>query len=155
MDGDKIAAMVSDFVENQRYGVLATSGTKGTYASLMAYAPADGGRRIVYATERDTRKYDNMRGDEEVALLIDDRAAAGKGPEEVMTVTAIGRAQRCSSDRREEEHRRRLVERHPGLEDFLMKDECEVMVLNVREFRVVGHFQTGEEVDMILRGDEL
>jgi hypothetical protein len=53
--------------------VLATNSPAGPYASLMAYAPFDGGRRLVLVMEKGSTKHRNLEHDNRVSILVDTR----------------------------------------------------------------------------------
>jgi hypothetical protein len=44
------------------------------YASLMAFAATDDLKRLLFATERNTRKYANLVSNPRAALLVDNRS---------------------------------------------------------------------------------
>ncbi|MFW6457728.1 MAG: pyridoxamine 5'-phosphate oxidase family protein [Planctomycetota bacterium] len=154
MQRQDVVKLVKDLVDAQKRGVLATAGEEGAYASLMAYVALKGGQEIAFATEHDTQKYRNLRRDQDVAMLIDNRDDEDTAPGDIMTVTAIGRVRLAASDR-SRRLRGELAERHPRLESFLMQNSCEVFVLGVRAYRVVGRFQAGNGLETVIHGEEL
>ncbi len=154
MERHDVVKMVKDLVETQTRGVLATAGESGAYASLMAYVSVNGGQGMAFATERDTQKYRNLGRDQDVAMLIDNRSDENTAPDDIMTATAIGSADPVLAEC-DDDMRGRLAESHPRLKQFLMEDNCVVFTLNVSTYRVVGHFQAGNELETVIHGDEL
>ncbi len=124
-------------LEDSRYAVLATESGGQPHASLMAFAVIDGGRRLVFATYRGTRKHRNLVANPQVALLIDHRETAWLRTARRLALTAIGRA--CEvADADAEAVRSILVARHPDLEGFAHDEDCVLMCLAVEWYQVAG-----------------
>lgn len=146
MPGTEAMGVVQELLESQGRGVLATAGEAGPHASLMVFAAQANGRRLIFATLRATRKYRNLQGDPRAALLIDSRSDAGGTAGAIVTATASGEAWECDDEQRSS-LAALLIERHRRLEEFVREEDCAIMVLEVDHYRVVGRFQTGEDVE--------
>lgn len=145
---------VRDLLETQGRGVLATAGEGGSHASLMMFAAQEGGRGLIFATMRATRKFENLRQDPRAAILIDNRTEVGGESGKIMTVTARGEVRECDEAERPG-LAASLVERHPSLGEFVREEGCAVMVLEVDHYRVVGRFRTGEDLEGKVGAEEL
>jgi len=126
---DDTRAVIADALAGNAYAVLATEGGGQPHASFMAYATLDEGRRLVFATYRDTRKYRNLQHNARVALLVDGKAASGTR----LAVTAVGRAVEVEASRREAAlaaHARA----HPELAEFAAASESALFMVEVDWF---------------------
>jgi nitroimidazol reductase NimA-like FMN-containing flavoprotein (pyridoxamine 5'-phosphate oxidase superfamily) len=126
---------------SQRLAVLATREEDGQpYANLMAFAASDDLRTLLLVTGRATRKYDNLRAEPRVALLIDNRSHQPSDIHEAAAVTVLGDAEEVSGVERE-----RLlptyVAQHPHLEAFASSPSCALFRVRVRSYYLVRRFQ--------------
>ncbi len=64
---------IRSLLQAQNCGVLATHGSEYPYATLVGYATSEDCRELIFATIRDTRKYENIKKTPNVSLLIDSR----------------------------------------------------------------------------------
>jgi len=129
--------IVQAALEDSRYAVLATESGGQPHASLMAFGVIDGGRELVFATYRSTRKHRNLEINPRVALLVDHRETAWLRTGRRLALTAIGSAY-AIADRELETARAILVSRHPDLEGFVHDKDCVLMRLVVEWYQVAG-----------------
>lgn len=129
--------IVQATLEDSRYAVLATESGGQPHASLMAFGVIDGGRELVFATYRSTRKHRNLEVNPRVALLIDHRETAWLRAGRRLALTAIGSAY-AIPEREIESARGTLVSRHPDLEGFVYDEDCVLMRLVVEWYQVAG-----------------
>ena len=131
---------VAALLAGQRLAVLATQGSKGPYASLVAFAATRDLRQLVFATTRATRKFANLTGDSRVALLVDSRSNRESDFHEAVGATVMGTAREATLDERE-----RLTTlylgRHPYLREFLSSPSCALVMVEVAAYYVVSRFQ--------------
>ncbi|RJP23885.1 MAG: pyridoxamine 5'-phosphate oxidase family protein [Candidatus Abyssobacteria bacterium SURF_5] len=138
MDEKQMRRLLKNLFQTQRLAVLATQGENGPYTSLMAFAATEDLRRLLFATDRDTRKYRNMSHNPSVALLIDNR-----NPERSRThfaVTAVGKAVPVTGTE-DEVLRSAFLRKHPDLREFLDKEGCTLFKCSVEEYVLVQNFQ--------------
>ena len=64
-----IKTYIEDIFKNSRFAVLATEAEGQPHASLIAVTPMEGFRKLIFATYRNTRKYNNLVHNSKVALL--------------------------------------------------------------------------------------
>jgi nitroimidazol reductase NimA-like FMN-containing flavoprotein (pyridoxamine 5'-phosphate oxidase superfamily) len=129
--------IVQATLEDSRYAVLATESRGQPHASLMAFGVIDGGRGLVFATYRSTRKHRNLESNPRVALLIDHRETAWLRTARRLALTAIGRVE-AVPETDVDATRRILVARHPDLEGFVHDEDCVLMRLVVEWYQVAG-----------------
>jgi len=141
MESQELGKMVRELFASQGLAVLATQGRGGPHASLVAFAATEDLRHLIFATERETRKYANLAADPRVALLVDDRSHRAADLVEATAVTAEGRARDARGNERER-LAARLLGKHPALKPFLAHPGCELIAVAVEAYQVVTRFQS-------------
>jgi nitroimidazol reductase NimA-like FMN-containing flavoprotein (pyridoxamine 5'-phosphate oxidase superfamily) len=136
---------LEEMLRTQRLAVLSTAGPGGEpYSSLVSFA-APGTGRLLFATTRATRKYENLRADGRVALLVDNRRNEEADFHEALAATALGRAVELSGEERE-----RGIDAYtfklPFLEEFVRAPSCALFRVGVEKWIVVTRFQNVIEV---------
>lgn len=140
--------LIRSLLSLQRLGVLGTSSETGPYASLVAFAATRDMRHLVFATFRATRKYNNLKRDSRVSLLVDSRSNAVTDFQLAAAVTAVGTAKETHGA----EKRRCLcmfLRKHPDLLDFAASPNGALFRIRVRTYYVVNRFQ--EVIELNLR----
>jgi nitroimidazol reductase NimA-like FMN-containing flavoprotein (pyridoxamine 5'-phosphate oxidase superfamily) len=132
-------------LDSQRFAVLATHSGGQPYASLMAFAATSDLRELIFATERDTRKYANLCSDARTAVLVDSRSNRSSDIQDAVAVTVIGRAEETEGDDRDRLLRIYLA-KHPNLESFATSPSCALVQVRVESYRMVSRFQEVQEV---------
>jgi hypothetical protein len=120
--------------------VLTTHGEDYPHACLVAIAVTEDLRTIVFNTSRTTRKYTNIRGDERVTLLVDDRSHGEEDFHQATVVTARGRAEEIPRDSIGP-FKELFLTHHPYLKDFVRAPTSVLMKVHVASYGVVSRFQ--------------
>jgi nitroimidazol reductase NimA-like FMN-containing flavoprotein (pyridoxamine 5'-phosphate oxidase superfamily) len=143
---DAAERRLDNLLESQSLAVLATEREGAPYTSLLAFAAA--GRSVVYlATTRSSRKWANLASNQNVSLLLDDRANDAADFTEAAAATGIGTACECPAE--DEEHARlALAARHPHLTDFLNSPSTSVVRVEIERWYVVQRFQAVTMIDV-------
>jgi nitroimidazol reductase NimA-like FMN-containing flavoprotein (pyridoxamine 5'-phosphate oxidase superfamily) len=128
---ERLAALV----DTQGFGVLCTSAGGEPHASLVAVARAEGLRRLLFATARDTRKFAQMTANPRAALLLDDRGEAAD-VSGTTAVTARGLVEEVPIAQRAGALEAYLG-RHPQMEPFVRERTSALMRLSVQAYRCV------------------
>jgi len=113
----------------------------------MAFAATPDLKQLIVATERDTKKYANLRAEPRVALLIDNRSNVPSDTKEAVAVTVMGRAADASPSERDSLLPLFLA-KHPLLEDFVTSPTCALITVQVETYLVVQRFQEVREIRM-------
>lgn len=127
---------ITALLESRKLAVLATQADGQPHASLMAFTPVEGIKRLVFATYRTTRKYESLRKDGRAALLI----GSGVGPFEQECTGLIVTAQGRIADVPEHARQSMLtahIKRHPEFEDFLTSPDCALLNMEVSAYQLV------------------
>lgn len=119
-----------------RFGVLATDDGTSPHLSLVAFAVTDDLESLIFATQRTTQKYANLRSNPRAAMLMDNRAQLGDSLDPGVAVTATGRAEEMSGGARGGLERL-LLAKHPGMAGFVDSKTCALVLLRVDNYRQV------------------
>ena len=139
--------MVAGLLQKQLFGVLGTSRRGHAYTSLVAFAANDDADCIYFATTRATRKYHNLTEDEQVALLIDNRADQSMALYEAAAVTAYGTAKEVEANEQETAATIYLA-KHPQLKSFIAAPTTALFKITVEDYHLVQRFQNVTEFRM-------
>jgi len=124
-------------LEQNRLAVLATQRNGQPHASLIALTPLESLRFLAFATYRDTLKYENIREDRRVAILIEDREGAAGRLDRRLVLTAVGEVIETPEEERQA-HRATHLARHPDLQKLLSSPEGEFVRVAVHAYQVVS-----------------
>lgn len=147
LDAEETLRDLSQLFDEQRFGVLATCGESGTYASLVGFAAADALKALLFCTPRTTKKFANLLREPRVALLVDNSRNAEDDVAKAMAATATGPCAEVQPQEREAALRA-FLRKHPYLADFAASPNCALMRIAVAEYHVVRRFQDVVEVSM-------
>jgi nitroimidazol reductase NimA-like FMN-containing flavoprotein (pyridoxamine 5'-phosphate oxidase superfamily) len=118
--------------------VLATVSENSPHCSLMSYVTDAECREIYMVTHRETKKYRNLQKNPTASLLIDTRADAPGNPREVIAALTINATfQKMADDAKREHVRVKLLERHPGLREFINDPDAEIIAVRCRSFQLL------------------
>lgn len=140
MDIEDGWGVLHGLLADQGLAVLGTEGDGQPYTSLVAIAAEAEGREIYFATPAATTKYRNLRANERVSLLIDNRGNTAADFHEAAAATAVGSA-RVAAEETAATARALLLRRHPYLEDFLAAPSSVLFAVRVERYLLVCRFQ--------------
>lgn len=130
---------VKELLSGQPFGVLVTNDGH-PHVSLVSYWVSDDGKRIVFLTSKDTRKYTNILSDERATFMVDDRTNSPSSDiRQASAVSALGRAREASSEETGILREAFLI-RHPYMGSFASMKDTAVMVLEIDSLQVVSRF---------------
>jgi nitroimidazol reductase NimA-like FMN-containing flavoprotein (pyridoxamine 5'-phosphate oxidase superfamily) len=118
--------------------VMATESEGIPHCSLMSYMASDDGREVWMLTLTGTKKYRNLLANPNVSLLVDTREDnRAPGRPRPMALTMNGRFRSSDSPKQEADLRRRLVERHPVLEELAKDPAARVLIVRILSFQLL------------------
>jgi general stress protein 26 len=136
---------IKDFMASRRVGVLATYGDEYPHQSLMAFAVSPDLSRIVLATPKSTRKFDNLQDRRAVSLLVDSRSNSPEDIAEAVAVTAYGTCAIATCEQ-STDFVSLYLEKHPMMEDFVHSPSCALLVIKVDRYDIIERFQNVTKV---------
>jgi nitroimidazol reductase NimA-like FMN-containing flavoprotein (pyridoxamine 5'-phosphate oxidase superfamily) len=132
--------VVRSLLDEQLLGVLGTSHGGEPYVSLVAIAATDDLRHILFATGKQTRKWENLVRDARASMLVDSRSNRIEDFADAAAVTALGEVEEVADDERPS-FLERFLDKHPHLADFTSAPSCALLRLRVRTYILVTRFQ--------------
>ena len=130
---------ISDYIRNVlqtcRLAVLATEGNGQPHASLIAITPISEVRQIIFATYRNTRKFENLLMNGRVAVLIQGEDTDSPFKQAGFALTAYGYAQEVGEADCEELMQTHL-RRHPDQANFLLSSDLAIIRIKVETYQV-------------------
>ncbi|MCE5275461.1 MAG: pyridoxamine 5'-phosphate oxidase family protein [Deltaproteobacteria bacterium] len=147
VDVHQLSRELRELFSSQGLAVLSTHERGQPYCNLVACASTEDLKKLVFATTRATRKYENIEGDPRVSMLIDNRSNEAADFHEAVAVTATGRAEEVPGDERDA-YLALYLAKHPHLTDFVMSPTCALMKVCVDRYYVVSRFQHVMVLDM-------
>ncbi len=133
--------------EDQPFAVLATQGKGITNASLISFANRNDLKYIVFATPINTGKFDLIAGDENVAILVDDRSQQQDSINQISALTITGKARILHDENEISEWAGLLTKKHPNLTAFVKAPTTAVVLVEVVRYLYVSKFQEVWEYD--------
>ncbi|MEI7637329.1 MAG: pyridoxamine 5'-phosphate oxidase family protein [Syntrophus sp. (in: bacteria)] len=129
---------IRELIEDNDICVLATVAGAAPHCSLMSYAVAEDGREIYMVTHKNTKKFKNLEGNPEVSLLIDSRERdRGERRRRAKALTVTGVYEKVKDEPKSGEIRRRLLDRHPHLKDFIEDPQAQFILVRVKAFQLL------------------
>lgn len=117
----------------QKFAVLATQEKKCPYLSLMAFTATDDLKKLIFATERGTRKHSNLIAHPHTAALVDNRANQSSDTEEALAVTALGVTRECEKS----QYKRSFLKKHPQMESFVKSSTSTFIEMEVSSYLMI------------------
>ena len=138
---------LKDLFKTQKLAGLATQSNGQPHNCLVAFACTDDTKFLLFATRRDTRKFQDILVNPPVSVLIDNRSNDQADFQDAMAVTAKGVAHEM------EGHEKELLtqlylEKHPYLETFIGKSDVALVRIEVREY-LVARFDSTEVIQPV------
>ena len=132
--------LLKDVIATQYFAVLNSLGEGQPYSNLVSFAITDDLKSLIFVTNRNTRKYRNIKENNNIALLIDNRTNQPSDVAQAIAITVIGTA------REELDNRSSLqaifLTRHPHLQQFVDDPNNALILVNVREYIIAGFDKT-------------
>ena len=133
--------------ESQNLAVLSTQSAGQPYASLVAFYASEDLKHLFFATPKTTRKFDNLKADDRVAVLVNSSTNQINDFHRAISVTAVGTATEIIGKERQP-ILDRYLEKHPYLEDFVRSPTCAVVKVSVKSYIMVKNFQNVMELHL-------
>jgi nitroimidazol reductase NimA-like FMN-containing flavoprotein (pyridoxamine 5'-phosphate oxidase superfamily) len=138
---------IRKLLESQEFAVLATQGKGITVASLITFASSFDLKNLVFATPRDTGKFNLISSDENISILVDDRSLQQDNINKISALTITGKARILSNENEILEWGGLLLKKHPNLTSFLDASTSAVILIEVVKYHYVKRFQEVWEWD--------
>lgn len=138
MDRTELKKTLRTIINEQLFGVLATQAVDGPHTTIVAFASADDLETIVFATQRETRKYSNLEQKTGVSLFIDDRKNRHAALGEIRGIEIRGKASELQRGERKP-YELIYAAKHPPLTEFVKN--AALVRIQVERYDLVQQFQ--------------
>ena len=135
---------IADLLSKQKLAVLASWDEKRPHSSLVAFAYTEDLKFILFATRKDTRKYQNIQKHPHISLLVDNRKNSQKDFENAVALTIIAKGEKI----KKQTYSNLYLARFPDLKEFLENPETTLILLKVQQYIYVHRFQEVLEFKM-------
>ncbi len=126
---------IRDLIQSNNVCVLATVSEGEPHCSLMTYATNNDSHEIYMITQRETKKYRNLKGNPSVSLLIDTRKTDNKNRTKALTIT--GTFQSSVDENKKSIILASLLEKNSNLKEFIDDPATEIIVVQVRAVQLL------------------
>ena len=131
---------LKEVVNSQYFAVLNSVGEEQPYSNLVSFVVTDDLKSLVFVTDRNTRKYRNIKENNNIAILIDNRTNQPSDVTRATAITVIGTA------REELANKTNLqaifLTRHPQLQKFVDNPDNALILVNIREYIIASFDKT-------------
>jgi hypothetical protein len=131
-----IKEYIEGVLKTSNFAVLATESNGQPHTSLIAITQFGNFRQLIFATYRNTLKYQNLVSNSKVAVLIESLDANMKDPQKSIVLTIIGHTQEIGIAENEAAYLAHL-KRHPEMESFMLSSDCVLIRVIAQSFQVV------------------
>ena len=128
--------LLKEVVDTQYFAVLNTVGEGQPYSNLVAFTSTEDLKSLVFITERNTRKYRNIKANNSVSLLIDNRTNQSSDIIQAAAITVIGKA--IEESNKKGNLRAIFLKKHPQLQQFVDNPNSALILVTVSEYIIAG-----------------
>lgn len=137
----EIQESILKVLESQKFGIFTSiSELNEPHPTLVAYHFSNDLTTIVFATPKNTRKFNNLILHSNVSFFWDNRTNSGEDISHAFTVSAIGSAAEVP-DNLLKEIKTKYLARHPYMEDFIESPFTALISVTIKRFELVSQFQ--------------
>ena len=140
----QIKEKITNLLFQQKLAVLATRDEKRTHSSLIAFAYTKDLKYIIFATSKDTIKYENIQKYPHISLLVDNRKNSQKDFEDAVALTVMAKGTTIEK----QVYLDLYLARFPDLKEFLEDPQTALILLKVQKYMYVFRFQEIVELKM-------
>ena len=140
-DDNKTENHIKKLCDEQSFGVLATGSNEEPYSSLISFANSENLKYIVFATPVETRKFDLIKQNQGVSLLIDNRSNQPNSINEIIALTAIGSVKILDEVDDIDKWSKILVDKHSYLNEFISAKSTAIVLIEISKYFYVSSFQ--------------
>jgi nitroimidazol reductase NimA-like FMN-containing flavoprotein (pyridoxamine 5'-phosphate oxidase superfamily) len=138
---------LKELLDSQNLGVLATHRSGQPYTSLVAFYATEDLRHLFFVTPKTTRKFENLKADSRVSILVNSSTNQAVDLHRAVSVTVVGNATEVVGSKRQP-ILERYLKKHPHLEDFVRAPSCALVKVTAKSYYMVQNFQNVMELHL-------
>lgn len=146
MENKDFLIKLKELFKSQMLGVIATDMNGTPYTSLVAYYSTDDLKNVIFATLKNTKKFQNLMKNSNISFLIDNRENQPSDIYNAITVTALGKAEEIKENK--EYFKNLFIKKHPDLIKFINSPDCKLLKIKVDKYKFVSNFQNVKNIDI-------
>lgn len=135
--------LIREVVGTQYFAVLNSVGKGLPYSNLVSFAIADDLKSLIFVTDRNTRKYENIKENCNISLLIDNRTNQPSDITQAIAITVIGTAREEINNKSSLEAT--FLSRHQQLQQFVDNPSNALILVTIHEY-VIASFDKTQRV---------
>ncbi len=132
-------------LKSQKFAVISTQGENAPYTNLISFVASNGIKNLVFATNKDTKKYQNIKSNSKVSILIDNRDNTESDIQKAIVVTGIGTAYELEKD--VDFYKDLYLKKHPYLTNFVNTKKSVFIDIKINKYIVVNRFKNVEVIN--------
>lgn len=132
--------LLKEVLITQYFAVLNSLGEGQPYSNLVSFAITDDLKPLIFVTNRNTRKYRNIKENNNISLLIDNRTNQPSDVTKATAITVIGTAREELDNK--SSFQAIFLAKHPQLQQFIDNPHNALMLVNIREFIIASFNET-------------
>jgi len=132
--------LIKVVLNTQYFAVLNSVGEGHPYSNLVSIAISDDLKSLVFVTDRNTRKYRNIKENNHISLLIDNRTNHPSDITQAIAITVIGTADEELNNK--DNIQAIFLKKHPQLKQFVDNPNSALIVVTVSEYIIAGFDKT-------------
>ena len=144
-DKDKNESLIinsmKELLEDQSFAVLSTQGKDQPYSSLISFATTEDLQCIIFATPIQTRKFNLIKQNQKVSLLVDNRSKQPDSINKISALTAIGNVEILTEKDDIDKWSDFLIDKHKYLNNFINAESTAIILIKVSKYFYVRRFQ--------------
>ena len=144
---EEIKNQIKQLCDSQSLAALSTCSGDQPYGSLVGFVASNCLKELLFATLDNTNKYENIRQNPKVALLVDNRNNKAEDFEQAASLTAIGKAEIIEPDQKDL-HAEFLLEKLPELKEFVEMEHCVLVAVAVEKYQLVNGIHDVQELEI-------
>ena len=139
MNESQLRDRIRELLVSQKLAVLATQKDEQPYNCLVAIAGTVDLKDLLFSTSRSTRKYNELKTNPRVSILIDNRSNMESDFNSAVAVTAIGRATEARGVDRDN-LANIYLKKHPNLVNFVDSPDNALIRIVINKY-VISSFK--------------
>lgn len=141
----KIIKRTKEIFDQEAFAVLATNSESEAYTCLISFATDEDLTTLVFATPVGTKKFNMIKQDGNVSILIDNRSTSEDDINEIVAITSVGKARILHDQEEIETWSNVLTEKQTYLTDFVCADTTALILVDIDTYYYVSRFQESFE----------
>ncbi len=138
---------ISTLFDSQRLAVLSTQINGQPYASLVAFASSDNLEHIFFLTPDTTRKYNNLKTNTKVAILVNNSLNKADDIYNAVSITGTGSAFVVEKTNKQK-FLDIYLKKHPHMKTFSAAPTTALVCVTINRYFMVNQFQNVVEIQV-------